>query len=142
MVKALSALVACAFAAQPLYSLESPDRIPALVSFAPIDDGSYHVVLLIDDGQPCGAPHAEDGVVYEGNSSRLALIMHQGKVPSGGYGIALGCWSSAGVSKGTVSYMDPATTTLWHHFHVDMAITRQMIWDWKTERLFAGAAHD
>jgi hypothetical protein len=134
--KAIAVIFACGFGAQPLYSLESPDRIPALVSFAPIDDGSHHIVLLINDGRPCGVPHAEDGVVYEGNSSRLALIMHQSKVLSGGYGIESGCWSSAGSSKGTVSYMNPASTTLWHHFHVDMATTKQMTWDWKAELLY------
>jgi hypothetical protein len=62
--------------------------------------------------------------------------MNNFKNAAGAFVADLGCWSASGKSKGTVSYASPASPILWHHFHVDISTTREMVWEWKTDRLF------
>jgi hypothetical protein len=104
-----------------------PDRIPVRVAFAPIDDGSYHVVLLVDDGHPCDIKNV---------SSRVALVMNQFKNPSGVFVSSMGCWDSSAIDVITVTYENPSTVNPTHSFKLALNTTHKMVWEWKTDRLF------
>ena len=109
----------------------TPERILARVAFAPVDDGSYHVVVLIEDNKPCNmGPGTE--------RSQAALIKDQFKNPNGVFVANMGCWEVSG-DMVTVKYMDPSTATLWHQFNIKLSATQEMIWKWQTDSLFPAA---
>jgi len=107
---------------------DTPELVPVRVAFAPIDDGSYHVVVLIEDHKSCNlGPGTEH--------SQVVLIKDQFKNPNGAFVASMGCWEVSGDIV-TVKYMNPSTATLWHKFNIKFSATQEMIWKWQTDSLF------
>ena len=126
-VSLLSVFVLVVTSTSALQAQGGPERLPVRAAFAPIDDGSYHVVLLIDDGHPCD---------IKKTSSRVALVMNQFKNPNGVFVSSIGCWDSSATDVVTVTYENPSTANPTHSFNLALSSTRKMIWEWRTERLF------
>ena len=106
----------------------TPELVPVRVAFAPIDDGSYHVVMLINDNKPCNmGPGTEH--------SQVVIIKDHFKNPNGVFVASIGCWEVSGDTV-TVKYMNASTNTLWHKFDIRFSATQQMIWKWQTDSLF------
>jgi len=108
---------------------QTPELIPVRVAFVPIDDASYHTVVLVDDGKPCPTPHE-----VQGPTAHYGFVMNQFKNPQGAWVEAMGCWDSDADATVKVEYMDASTSILWHHFTFRMAEARRMTWDWRRDR--------
>lgn len=114
---------ALAYAQQP--------RIPVVAGFLPIDDGSFHVVILLND--PANLP-------FRGAHWNVGLIQTESKgANAGAVTNPTGCWTSTGVTQGTDTiqfrYMSPTDGAV-REFGIEPIQLHRMIYEWHTERLY------
>jgi hypothetical protein len=106
------------------------------VWYGPIDDGSYHGVILLD-------AHCDLDRTLGNQVPKLAIIMHQFKRPDGVVVNNPGaCWGASGKDAIIVKYMDPSAqpAQFVKQFQIDAASAHPMIWEWRTDKLFAPSA--
>jgi hypothetical protein len=118
-----------------LVAPQEPERFSVRAGFVPIDDGSYHVVILTDvksNGFPtfCGPGWSGGMILTEAKDA----FRPQSIVTN-----PAGCWSATNSDpKGTLTfrYLDLSNGSSVKEFKIDASMTRRMIYEWRTERLF------
>jgi hypothetical protein len=108
------------------------ERIPVRAGFLPIDDGSYHVVILTDEKNNLVA------FCPTGWSEGYIHAQIRNKNQPGAYS-NVGCWiaSSTDPQKAVIKfrYMGIPDLSV-REFNFSAAKVQRMVFEWRTERLF------
>ena len=123
--------------AEVAQSSTQPQRFPVTAGFVPIDDGSFHVVILTTDSVGA-SPVAK----YCGANWRYGLIQSQDRSPMRNNAIITnptGCWVASGANPETSSitfrYFDMSLGAV-REFLIDPKRMTKFTYEWRTERLF------
>lgn len=118
-------------------SERSPDRFFVVAGFVPIDDGSLHVVLLMND--PVGLGQYPK---YCGQDWSVGFVQSQYKNPLHHNVIETnpsGCWTALGQNPDKVTiifrYFDITSSSI-REFKIEAKRMHKMLYEWRTERIF------
>lgn len=118
-------------------TVSSPARFTVASGFIPIDDGSFHVVVLTNDS--VGEMPAPN---FCGSNWSFGLIQSQYRSVNHNNALITnptGCWAASGsdpkISHISFRYMDLQSGVV-REFKIDPKRLRRFIYEWRTEKLF------
>ncbi|ROR18143.1 hypothetical protein EC845_3954 [Comamonas sp. BIGb0124] len=136
------AAVSCTAALAQTGAVPVPPRLTTYVAFAPIDDGSYNVIVL--SPKQDRAIHKSQPLDFCAKDAGYATVRNVEKLPyRDEMASVLGCWESTGsadpIAAGstvTVKFHSSANNQV-RQFSLPGDQFKPMSFDWRSEKLFA-----